>query len=305
METEETLETPEAEDYSEELFADWLDDTETDAEEENAAEDTDVIENDENEADETEEVDVKVENEEESEENDEESESNNENQELNDEVLKFIRENAKYNHENVDVKSRDEVLEKFQKGLNYDKLLESKEKLENSDILKYFNEKAEENNMNTEEYLKAIRDYETEQEETKYKKTYEEMIAKGVPEEMAKEISETAKLRKELSIRTKELDKQEIAKNEKAKADADRQAFIDAFPDVKVDEIPKDVLAKSKDVGLKNAYTEYSLEQAKQEIAVLRQNKENASKAPVKGVTEHGGVKAEAKDPFWDGFNGA
>lgn len=76
-------------------------------------------------------------------------------------------------------------------------------------------------------------------------------------------------------------------------------------------QLPQEVVTGCVKSGipLRTAYAEYEAKEARanaerirQENEILKQNEQNAKKAPVKSVTAGGGVKAAGKDPFLVGF---
>lgn len=208
----------------------------------------------------------------------------------------------KYNHEEKKI-SKTEAKELAQKGLNYDKLKERIESLESSPELTYLDKKAKENGMNREDYIKAVEQYDTEQQIQKEKAELDKLLSQGVSRDVAEKLSSVDRFAKELKIKEAEQAEREKAIAVKESKKAEMDSFIEAFPTVKADDIPKEVLVKSEKVGLKNAYTEYALAEARKELDLLKTNKENKAKAPITGVTEHGGIESEVSDDEMDGFN--
>ena len=127
-------------------------------------------------------------------------------------LLDKLSKKVKYNKESVQIDSIDDVVNNYQKGLNYDKLAEKLNNLENSKAMSYIHNKAEELGMSIDEYMEQVENYEKEQEKQKEQERLEEMISNGVPEDIAKEVVATSQLRKELQAEKNKLEQEKIAK---------------------------------------------------------------------------------------------
>lgn len=216
--------------------------------------------------------------------------------------LKTISEKAKFNHEPVNVESLDDVITNFQKGLNYDKLKTQLDEISSSEELSYLKEKAEENGMTTKEFIKLVKEQEKAQKDAEYERQYNELLDSGISEELVKELVENSRKAKELE---REMNKLKLQEQEKAQESAKNQKyeeFLKAYPDVKVDELPKEVVLAN---DIKTAYVEYQNKELLKQIEILKQNQEIAKKNPVRGVSEHGGttVSQKSNDPFLMGFD--
>ena len=79
--------------------------------------------------------------------------------------------------------------------------------------------------------------------------------------------------------------------------------FIKEFPNVKAEDIPKDVFlnANEKHITLTQAYKDYLLAETQKELAIYKQNESNASKA-IGSTQGYGSIKQEPSDPFLEGF---
>ena len=215
--------------------------------------------------------------------------------------LNVIKEKARYNKEPVQVDSIDDVISNFQKGLNYDKLLEQKKALENSRVFSYINDKAKQLGMTPDEYMNSIDQYEKEQRQAKEQQKIDEMISNGVPEDVAKEVVATAELR-QLQIKENELKSQEKEKQDKLAKEKEYQDFLEAFPDVKAEDIPKEVFLNAQKSNLKTAYLEYQNAELKKQLEISKTNSKN-KQTSVGSVTEYGNAEGEQSDPFLEGFN--
>ena len=88
--------------------------------------------------------------------------------------LEAVSKKAKYNKESVKVDSMDDLINNFQKGLNYDKMAEKLNNLENSKVFSYVSQKASQLGMTVEQYMDSVEQYEQEQEQARQQeKIYE------------------------------------------------------------------------------------------------------------------------------------
>lgn len=213
-------------------------------------------------------------------------------------LLKNLSSKIKYKDENIEIDSVDDVVEHYQKGKNYDTLKQKLDALAESPQIKLINKLASENGMTPEEYVKAFEKQQEENEREQEKEKIEEMILNGVPEDIAKEVVETGKLRKQLNEEKLAMQKELEEKQNKVKAEEEYDKFLEEFPDVKADDIPKEVFIKSKEIGLIPAYTKYLYEQTKKENEQLKIK----GQAPVTSTTSQGGVVTEKQDDFLKGL---
>lgn len=216
--------------------------------------------------------------------------------------LKEISEKAKYNKEHVQVDSMDEVITNFQKGLNYDKLVEQKKALENSKVFSYVSKKANELGMTVDEYMDSVEKYEQEQEQIRQQQQIDEMVENGVPEEVAKEVVATSQLRKQLQEEKNQLEEEKRKKASEEAKDKEFLEFLEAFPDVKAEDIPKEVFLNAQKSSLKQAYLEYQNSEYKKQLEILKTNQKNERKS-IGSVTDTGVNEQEGSDPFLEGFN--
>ena len=218
--------------------------------------------------------------------------------------LEELSKKVKYNKESINVDSIEDVISNFQKGLNYDKLQSKLTDLQNSKAETYINRKAKELGMSVDEYMDQVERYEAEQQRAKEERQLQEMIENGVPEDVAKEVIATSQLRKQLQAKENELKEKEEQTQQQQAKNQEYEDFIKAYPNVKAEDIPKEVYEASQNSSLKQAYTEWKLKQLEQQLAVMQKNKEN-NESIVGGVTEHDGkTNNQSKDLFLQGFEG-
>lgn len=217
-------------------------------------------------------------------------------------LLEELSKKVKYNKENVSIESLEDLINGYQKGLNYDKIQEKLENLQNSKAETYIRQKADELGITVDEYMDQVEDYEKKQKEEREKERLEEMVENGVPEELAREVIATAELRKQLQKKENELKEREEASKQKEKEEQEYQDFLKNFPDVNPDDIPKEVFEDAENSDLSSAYMKYKLNDLENKLKVAKQNEENAESS-VGGVTETGPTKeSHSKDLFLEGF---
>ena len=217
-------------------------------------------------------------------------------------LLEELSKKVKYNKENVSIESLEDLINGYQKGLNYDKIQEKLENLQNSKAETYIRNKADELGITVDEYMDQVEDYEKKQKEEREKERLEEMVENGVPEELAREVIATAELRKQLQKKENELKEREEASKKKEKEEQEYQDFLKNFPDVNPDDIPKEVFEDAENSDLSSAYMKYKLKDLENQLKVAKQNEENSA-STVGGVTETGTTQENhTKDPFLEGF---
>lgn len=218
-------------------------------------------------------------------------------------LLEALSQKVKYNGESVKIESIDDLVTNFQKGLNYDKKQEQYENLQNSKVEQYVSKKAKELGMSVDEYIDQVENYEREQEKKKEQARLEEMINNGVPEDVAKEVIATSQLRKQLQEKENALKEQEEKtkkENDKNKQYAD---FVEKFPNVKPEDIPKEVFENAQNSNLVSAYKDWLIKDLETKLQIKEQNEKNA-KSAIGSVTETGTTqKQKAIDPFLEGFD--
>ena len=218
-------------------------------------------------------------------------------------LLEELSKKVKYNKENVSIESLEDLINGYQKGLNYDKIQEKLENLQNSKAETYIRNKADELGITVDEYMDQVEDYEKKQKEERERERLEEMVENGVPEDLAREVIATAELRKQLQQKENELKEKEEASRQKEKEDKEYEDFLKNFPDVNPDDIPKEVFEDAENSDLSTAYMKYKLKDLENKLKVAKQNEENSA-STVGGVTDTGPTKENhSDDPFLDGFN--
>lgn len=218
-------------------------------------------------------------------------------------LLEALSQKVKYNGESVKIESIDDLVTNFQKGLNYDKKQEQYENLQNSKVEQYVSKKAKELGMSVDDYIDQVENYEREQEKKKEQARLEEMINNGVPEDVAKEVIATSQLRKQLQEKENQLKEQEErtkAENDKNKQYAD---FVEQFPGVKPEDIPKEVFEKAQTSNLVSAYKDWLIKDLETKLQIKEQNERN-SKSTIGSVTETGTTQKQTPvDMFLEGFD--
>lgn len=214
--------------------------------------------------------------------------------------LKDLSGKIKYQDENINIENVDDIITNYQKGKNYDKLQDKLKNLENSEELQYIKELAKQNGMTSKEFIKAVKENQVAQEKQAEEERLNKMIDSGVPEDVAKEVIETAKLRKKLAEDELKMKQEKDKQNEEQKKQKEYDDFLTAFPDINIKEIPKEVFENATKSNLKFAYTDYMLKQTQSELERVKQ--ESKIKAPIKSATTHGEVVVEKIDPFLKGL---
>jgi hypothetical protein len=217
-------------------------------------------------------------------------------------LLDALKGKIKYNKEEVTPESLEDLIENYQKGLNYDKKLQELDNLQNSKLEKYAKTKADELGITVDEYMDRVEQYERDQEKAQEQARIEEFINNGVPEDVAKEVIAGAQVRKQLQKELNELKAEREEARKEAEKNKEYEDFIKEFPDVKVDSIPKEVFEEAEHSGLSNAYMKWQLKELQNQLSIAKQNEKN-KKTSVGGVTDTGPTNEKHdKDPFLEGF---
>lgn len=218
-------------------------------------------------------------------------------------LLEALSKKVKYNGESVKVDSIDDLITNFQKGLNYDKKNEQYEALQNSKVEQYVSKKAKELGLTVDEYIEQVEEYEAEQEKIREQERLEAMVNNGVPEDVAREVIATSQLRKQLQAKENELKEREERENEKYKEEQEYADFIENFPDVKAEDIPKEVFEAAQYSNLTSAYKDWLIKDLQTKLSIQQTNSKNAQSA-IGSVTESGPTKKnEPTDLFLEGFD--
>ena len=217
-------------------------------------------------------------------------------------LLKALSGKIKYNKEPVNVESLEDLINGYQKGLNYDKKLQELESLQNSKLEKYAKAKAEELGITVDEYMDQVEQYEKDQQKAREEEQLEEMINNGVPDSIAREVIATSQLRRELQKKENELKEKEEASKREAEKNREYEEFLDRFPDVNPEDIPKEVFEDAQTSSLSDAYMRWQIKDLQNKLNVAKTNEKNRA-STVGGVTETGPTSEKHSDDlFLQGF---
>lgn len=207
-----------------------------------------------------------------------------------------LRFKVKYNHEEQEL-GYDEAVPLIQKGMNYDKLQEQIRQLESDPRLGFIEELANEQGMDVNEYLQAVR---THREDAKL----QELLDNNIPEEYAREMLESRKDREERQ-------KEKVEKSREVEQQKEAGEFFEYFKqtngrdyDSSKDKIPQEVWEANKQgTPMKYAYMQHHANELKSQLKTFKQNETNTKRAPINGVTGFGGDEPTSNDPFLTGFD--
>lgn len=217
-------------------------------------------------------------------------------------LLKALSGKIKYNKEEVNVESIDDLIENYQKGLNYDKKLQELENLQNSKLEKYAKAKADELGITVDEYMDRVEKYEENQRRQQEEDEMNQLVDSGVPETLAKELLAGREQRRQLQKELSEIKAERENARKEAEKNKEYDDFIKEFPDVKPDTIPKEVFEEAEKTSLSNAYMKWKLKELENQLSVAKQNEKNA-KTSVGGITETGPTNEKHEiDYFLEGF---
>lgn len=202
---------------------------------------------------------------------------------------------VKFNHEEQEI-GYDEAVPLIQKGMNYDKLQERLGQLETDPRLSFVEELAQEQGMNVEEYLQAVKQHREQQQ-------LDALIQQNIPQELAQEIMENKKFRDQYETEQK-------SKQEEATREQEFKEFFSYFQqangrnfDPSKDQIPQEVWdMKEQGMPLKFAFMQHHNQQLQSQLNTFKQKEQNTKRAPGLGVTQFGGDNPSSEDPFLKGF---
>lgn len=218
-------------------------------------------------------------------------------------LLEALSKKVKYNGESVNIENIEDLVTNYQKGLNYDKKQEQYESLQNSKVEQYVSKKAKELGMSVDEYIDQVENYEREQEKAKEQARLEEMINNGVPEDVAKEVIATSQLRKQLQEKENALKEQEEAAKRESDKNKQYVDFVEQFPNVEPESIPKEVFENAQYSDLVSAYKDWLIKDLETKLQIKEQNEKNA-RSSIGSVTETGPTKKQGPtDLFLEGFD--
>ena len=218
-------------------------------------------------------------------------------------LLKALSGKIKYNKEEVNVESIEDLINGYQKGLNYDKKVQELENLQNSRLEQYAKEKADALGISVDEYMDRVEKYEENQQRQQEQDELNELVDNGMPETLARELIAGREQRKQLQKELNEIrEEREAAKREAAK-NKEYTDFLEAFPDVDPDKIPKEVFEDAQNSSLSEAYMKWQINDLKNQLNIAKTNEKNYVSS-VGGVTETGPTNEKHnKDPFLEGFD--
>jgi hypothetical protein len=205
----------------------------------------------------------------------------------------------KYNSQEQEI-SYDDAVPLIQKGMNFDKSVErARQEARDSMIADYGYEWNGKPVTTEAEYKQALQE----------KEWMDKYQSQDLPEEVIEELMESRRDREE-NKREKEARKQE--EMEQARQKEESQDFFDYFRqangrdyDPNGKDIPGEVwtIMEKQGVPLKFAYMQHHNQTLQNQIKVLKQNEENAKRAPIGGLSTHGSTEVASEDDFLQGFN--
>lgn len=207
------------------------------------------------------------------------------------------------NHKEVEVSEEDaNFINYLQKGMDYDRVKDQVNTYKNDPRLSFVENLAKQANMTPEQFIQAVQD-------EQYQDEIDELVKSGVKEDIAKEVVDTR--------RQKRQESQPQVTDQQKQEEKELVDFVEYYAkingktfDPDTDNLPDEVWKSSANgTPLKVAYMEYLLEQkqeqqkeAQKQEQQKKQNEEAKKKAPVKGVSKGGPTKSPKKDPLFDGL---
>ena len=196
----------------------------------------------------------------------------------------------KYNHEEMEIPV-DEAVPLIQKGMNYDKLQERYNAIQNDPRLSKY--------QKIEQVSKLLGYQSDEQLIDALYQNYYQLTAQQrglTPQQIQKE--------HELNQERERLQQEQEAIQKQQQANAMYERFIQTFPDVLPEDIKPETWEKVKNgMDLTTAYVQQVNEELQKQIQLLKQKEKNKNQAPVGGVTQHGSTDTQKSDPFLEGFD--
>lgn len=167
----------------------------------------------------------------------------------------------------------------------------------------YIKEKASNLNISPEEYIERVKNYEKQKEQEIAEQDVQNLMNRGVDEETAREIVQTKLARKEFEKEKQELQRRIAEEEKKQKEDAEYVEFVKAHPDVKTEDIPKEVFELAEKIGINAAYNQYENKILKEKLKQIEQARKNVASSPVELTTDGSSTDQASKDAFWEGFD--
>lgn len=218
-------------------------------------------------------------------------------------LLDALKGKIKYNKEEVTVDSIEELINGYQKGLNYDKKLQELENLQNSKLEVYAREKAEQLGITVDEYMDRVEKYEEAQKRQQEEDELEQLISNGMPDTLARELLALRQTRHDFQKEINDLKQEKEQAKQEAEKNKEYEEFLKEFPDVKPNDIPKEVFEEAEKSSLSNAYMKWKMKELENQLSIAKTNQKN-TQATVGGVTDTGPTKEKhEKDLFLEGFD--
>ena len=217
-------------------------------------------------------------------------------------LLDALKGKIKYNKEEVTPESLEDLIENYQKGLNYDKKVQELDNLQNSRLERYAKEKADALGISVDEYMNQVEAYEKQQERQREADELEDLINAGTPESIAKELIASRQQRKQIQQELNDIKAEREADRKEKEKNKEYQDFLKEFPDVNPESIPKEVFEEAEKSSLSNAYMKWKLKDLEKQISISKTNEKN-KQSSIGSTTESGTVKEKhEKDLFLEGF---
>ena len=214
-------------------------------------------------------------------------------------VLEFINKRGiKFKGEKVTVDSIDNLINTYQKGLNYDI-----HEADDQDALDYIRGKAGELGISQRDYMARVREYEKNQAEEEADNERRKLVSRGIDEETARRIVNVELVQKQLEKEKAELQKIREEQAAKEKENKEYEEFLQNHTDVKAEEIPPEVFEAAKTLGLNAAYNQYENRVLKEKLKQMEQAIQNASTSPVGLTSDGSSTEQQSKDAFMEGFD--
>lgn len=202
------------------------------------------------------------------------------------------------NRDEIRQVTRDELIAMAQKGWDYDTVRTERDQLrqyrsEADPALELVKGYAQRNNMTVPEYLDFCRK--------------QELMRGGMDEQTANQTLQMEKRKADLDAQEARVNAQKIQQDTllqqtKARQEERRKdmaSFMQAFPDVKADAIPKEVWAQvAQGVPLVSAYAMHENKRLTAELAAERQNKANRQNTPG-SLGSNSGPEMDEIDRIW------
>lgn len=196
----------------------------------------------------------------------------------------------KYNHEEMEI-PEDEAVPLIQKGMNYDKLQERYNAIQNDPRLSRY--------QKVEQVSKLLGYQSDEQLIDALYQNYYQLTAQQrglTPEQIQKE--------HELNQERERLQREKQEAQRQRETNAMYERFLQSFPNVQPQDIKPETWEKVRNgMDLTAAYVEQRNQELETQLKLLKQKEKNKNQAPVGGVTQHGSTDTQGKDPFEMGFD--